>query len=111
MTFLALGYLRTDISRQRQQWDEAQIRSLARRLGYNLCKTIAFSHRTDDPLGQLARAVAGLRAEAVLVPSADHFDCGTIPEELIRITDVITITPQHTYARWPTGELPHAGGM
>lgn len=111
MTFLALGYLRTDVSRQRQQWDEAQIRSLAGRLGYNLSKTIAFSHRTDDRMRQLADAATAARADAVIVPSVDHLDSGVVPAALVAVTDVITVTPQHTYARWSTGELPYAGGM
>jgi hypothetical protein len=29
----AIGYVRKDISGTRQQWDETQVRSLARRLG------------------------------------------------------------------------------
>lgn len=106
MTFVALGYLRKDVSRQQQRWDEAQIRSLAKRLGYNLCKTIVSSERTDAPIQLLMAVVAQLDAEAVIVPGADHFDDRTVPAELVEITDVITVKPEHTYARWPSGELP-----
>ncbi|GAB2713774.1 hypothetical protein [Nocardia thraciensis] len=110
MTFDALGYLRKDVSRQRQQWDEAQIRALARRLGYNLRKTITFGEHTADPIHLLAATVTALSADAVIVPSTDHFDGNRIPADLVRVTDVITIAPEHTYARWPTGELPHLDG-
>ncbi|WP_280268093.1 hypothetical protein [Nocardia wallacei] len=110
MTFDALGYLRKDVSRQRQQWDEAQIRALARRLGYNLRKTITFGEHTTDPVRQLTAAVTHMAADAIIVPSIDHFDDNMVPADLVRIADVITIAPERTYARWPTGELPHLDG-
>ncbi|NKY88177.1 hypothetical protein [Nocardia veterana] len=106
MTFVALGYLRKDVSRQQQRWDEAHIRSLARRLGYNLSKTIVASELTVDPIRRLMDVVVKVDAEAVIVPSAAHFADRVIPPELVEITDVITVSPEHTYARWPTGKLP-----
>lgn len=102
----ALGYLRKDISGVRQQWDEQQIRSLAKRYGYNLRKTITFGPDTDRPEFRLCNVVAGLEVDAVLVPSAAHFDDGEVPAELVKLTDVITVDPEHTYARWPLGTLP-----
>ncbi|MDR7170107.1 hypothetical protein J2W56_003858 [Nocardia kruczakiae] len=110
MTFLALGYLRRDVSRRHQHWDESQIRWLAGRLGYNLCKTVALSNRTCDPIQQLIDAVVRLDAEAVVVPSLDHFADRVIPADLLAITDVVTVTPEHTYARWASGELPELKG-
>lgn len=107
MTFVALGYLRKDVSRQQQRWDEAQIRSLARRLGYNLQKTVVASNRTDDPIGVLMNVVAQVDAEAVIVPTVAHFDECTVPAELVEITDVITVVPERTFARWPDGKLSH----
>ncbi|MFI6776518.1 hypothetical protein [Nocardia sp. NPDC050412] len=49
--------------------------------------------------------------DAVIVPSADHFG-GTVPEELVKVRDVITTSPENTYARWaiPSPSLP-VGGM
>ncbi|WP_227982795.1 hypothetical protein [Nocardia spumae] len=104
MTFLALGYLRTDVSQRQRRWDEAQIRSLARRLGYELSEIILAG--THEPIQRLMDTVIELNAEAVIVPTADHFDGHLVPAELIEITDVITVSPEHTYARWATGEVP-----
>ncbi|WP_280336126.1 hypothetical protein [Nocardia wallacei] len=111
MTFLALGYLRTDVSQLRRQWDEAQIRRLARRLGYTLGTTVTLGDPPGDPTRQLMNVVTAVGADAVAVPSADHFESGAIPAGLVAVTDVITVAPEHTYARWATGELPQAGGM
>ncbi|WP_040837390.1 hypothetical protein [Nocardia brevicatena] len=101
----ALGYLRKDKSGVHQQWDEAQIRALAQRFGYELCKTIVFGEFTEDPIGELVVSVQRNRAEAVFVPGLEHFD-GIAPRSLVTVADVITVSPQHTYARWSTGQLP-----
>ncbi len=37
--------------------------------------------------------------EAVLVPNIAHLD-GVVPTELVSVCDVITVTPENTYARW-----------
>jgi hypothetical protein len=86
----AIGYLRSDVSGPRQSWDEIQIRSLARRLGYNLTKTVVFSHRTDDPVARLINLARRTRADAVITPAAAHFG-GTIPAELDHVAAVITV--------------------
>ncbi|MCU1640932.1 MAG: hypothetical protein JWN03_1207 [Nocardia sp.] len=75
------------------------MRSLAKRLGYRLLKTIVFSERTDKPLQRLIDVVQNTSAEAVFVPSLDHLG-GQVPDVLVRVADVITVTPERTYARW-----------
>ncbi|MFJ9743541.1 hypothetical protein [Streptomyces sp. NPDC101166] len=95
----AIGYLRGDVSGMRQQWDEVQNRSLAKRLGYTLTRTVVFSERTDDPIQRLINVVRRTAAEAVFVPGLDHFG-GVVPDELVRAADVITVEPEATYARW-----------
>lgn len=106
MSFVALGFLHVEVSRLQQEWDSAQIRCLARRLGYVLADTVVFADRTDDPVQYLIGAVIALDAEAVIVPSLDHFPGGTVPAELVEITDIVTARPHHTYARWATGAPP-----
>ncbi|WP_218002431.1 hypothetical protein [Nocardia brevicatena] len=68
----AIAYLRTDISGVHQKWDETQMRGLAKRLGFNLCKTIAFSHTTRDPIGKLLEVVEHQRVDTVFVPHVGH---------------------------------------
>ncbi len=95
----AIGYLRKDISGTRQQWDEAQIRSRAKRLGYNLMKTVTFSEATDDPEMRLLNVVDACGIEAVIAPSLAHFD-GVVPEALVRATELNVFEPAPaTYAR------------
>lgn len=102
---MALGYLRKDKSGVRQQWDEAQMLSLAWRFGYFLHKTVVFGPFVEDPIGELVCVVERVGAEAVFVPSAEHFD-GCVPRSLVSVVDVVTVVPRYTYARWATGALP-----
>ncbi|MFI9509128.1 hypothetical protein [Nocardia sp. NPDC052566] len=95
----AIGYLRRDVSGVSQVWDETQIGSVARRLGYELAKTIVFDARTPDAVAQLITAVERADADAVIVPGAAHFG-GVIPDQLVRVCDVVTVSPEATYARW-----------
>lgn len=96
----ALGYLRSDLSGARQSWDEIQIRSLAQRFGYDLRKTVVFTAATDRPIHRLRVLVDRLGIEAIVVPSAEHFADNEIPAELIAVTDIITVSPEQTVARW-----------
>lgn len=107
----AIGYVRADVSRIQQRWDEERIRRLAKRLGYNLIKTVVADGRTNArPLDGLISTVHRTGAEAVVVPSEAHFD-DAIPAEVVRIADVITVFPEATYAREATGALPDLNGV
>lgn len=95
----AVGYLRKDVSGASRDWDEIQIRSRARRLGYDLAKTVTFSERTADPEGRLVKVVRALDAEAVIAPSLAHFG-GGVPTALLRVCELNTVAPQATYTRF-----------
>jgi hypothetical protein len=97
----AIGYLRRDVSGGAQAWHETQMRSLAKRLGYDFAKTVVFGASTGDPIGRLRMAVqyGDVEIEAVIVPGEDHFEGGVVPDSLIQLCDVITVTPQETYSR------------
>ncbi|NNH72550.1 hypothetical protein HLB23_22265 [Nocardia uniformis] len=95
----ALGYLRSDISGIRQPWDDTHIRSLARRLGYTFAKTVVFGAHTDHPLQRLVNVAKATDVDAVVVPSLEHFG-GELPDELVAVADVITVSPEQTFARW-----------
>ncbi|MBB5912551.1 hypothetical protein BJY24_001418 [Nocardia transvalensis] len=94
----AIGYLRRDVSRIRQRWDEEQIRSLAALFGYDLAKTVTFGPHTDRPVARLCVVVVESAAVAVFTPSVVHFDGGVVPGELIRVADVVTVDDHDTYA-------------
>ncbi|MFG2446466.1 hypothetical protein ACGFQG_26685 [Nocardia fluminea] len=95
---IAIGYLRSDISGTAQSWDEIRIRSLAKRYGYDLAKTIVFTPRTPDPITRLITAAHRTAAETVFTPHLAHL--GTeVPNVLIRTCDVITVDDETTYAR------------
>lgn len=106
----AIGYLRSDISGVSKAWDQIRIRTTAERLGYQLAKTIEFSQHTAEPVDQLVRAITRTRAEAVVVPSAEHLG-GDIPERLILAADVITVSPEATYARRLPTLFDPSGGV
>ncbi|MEV0296044.1 hypothetical protein [Nocardia sp. NPDC050710] len=89
----AIGYLRRDISRGTQQWDETGIRARAKCLGYALAKTVVFGDQTDDPEQRLVNAVRAMDADAVIAPSLAHFD-GEVPETLVRLCELNVIAPR-----------------
>ncbi|GAB2454413.1 hypothetical protein [Nocardia tengchongensis] len=106
----AIGYLRQDISGTREEWDKARIRKLATRYGYDLCKILAVSPATDRPIHRLHVMLTRIEADAVFVPSAAHFDGGTIPSEVVQVADVVTVDDERTVARYSTGQLPETSG-
>ncbi|MFB8002872.1 hypothetical protein [Nocardia sp. NPDC056000] len=102
-----LGYIRTDVSGMAQQWDQSQIRKLATRLGYDFADMVIYDPRFGrPPLARLRAQVTRLDAEAVIIPSLEHLERGEIPESLVRQLDVITVSPEATYARRTMPPLP-----
>ncbi|MFE3572634.1 hypothetical protein ACFXON_24820 [Bacillus subtilis] len=95
-----LGYLRTDVSGLAQLWDQTQIRRLATRLGYDFADMVIYDPKFGrPPLARLKAQATRLEAEAVIVPSPDHFDNAEVPGKLVQQMDVITVGPEETYAR------------
>lgn len=96
----AIGYLRTDISGAARLWDQTQIRRLATRLGYDFADMVIYDPRFGrPPLARLKAQATRLDAEVVIVPSPAHFDGGEVPGALVQRMDVITVSPEETYAR------------
>ncbi|WP_245717653.1 hypothetical protein [Nocardia jejuensis] len=95
-----IGYLRTDVSGMAQLWDQTQIRRLATRLGYDFSDMVVYDPKFGrPPLARLKAQATRLDAEAVIVPSPAHFENHEIPRALVRQVDVITVSPEETYAR------------
>ncbi|MBF6101137.1 hypothetical protein IU510_24145 [Nocardia cyriacigeorgica] len=74
-------------------WDAAQVRRLARRLGYDL--------RWADSTSVLGlfEQVQAAGADTVLLPSTAHVDAMTL-NRLMTIADVECAAPRASFARW-----------
>ncbi len=70
------------------------MRGLAKRLGFNLCKTIAFSAATQEPIEKLLGVIERQRAEAVFVPHIGHL--GDDLDRVAARTQVI-VSAEETY--------------
>ncbi|MEC3919746.1 hypothetical protein [Nocardia sp. CDC160] len=102
----ALEYLRTDVSGIGQQWDESEIRRLAQRYGYDFADMVTYDPNSGrPPLARLKAQATRLDAEAVFVPSLEHFEDGESPASLVQKLDIVTVHPEETYARRPMPPL------
>lgn len=103
----AVGYLRTDVSRVAQLWDQTEIRRLAARLGYDFADMVIYDPQFGrPPLARLKAQANRLDAEAVFVPALKHFEDDEVPTILVQQLDVITVYPEETYSRRPLSSLP-----
>ena len=107
-----IGYQRADVSGVALLWDQTQICKLADRLGYDFADMIVYDPKFGrPPLARLQAQATRLDAEAVIVPSPEHFEGGEVPGTLVQQVDVITVNPEETYARRampPLRDLPPA---
>lgn len=90
-----LGYLRIDVSGVGQLWDETRIRRSAELCGYDLAEIVVYDPNSGrSPLARLKAQANRLDAEAIIVPSLEHFAGGVIPAAVAQRFDVITVTPE-----------------
>ncbi len=95
---VALGWIDYDRSRA-PGWDAAQMRRLARRLGYRLVWPASAS------VLPLVDQVRDADADAVLLPAPDHVGVLEL-DDLMHVVDVETVCPRLSFARWSiTGTL------
>lgn len=83
------------------EWDMAQVRRLAQRLGYVLVWAPECSR---IPLADQVRAVG---TEVVIAPAPAHFDVRTL-NAVMCVADIETVWPRMSFARWAA--KPHSGG-
>ncbi len=88
---LAFGWI--DLTSPTVEWDSAQVRRLAKRLGYELCWADAHS-----VLG-LVEQVESSGAEVVLLPSTGHVDAVTL-DRVLWVADVECAAPRASFGRW-----------
>ncbi|MBF4997919.1 hypothetical protein IRT45_12235 [Nocardia sp. BSTN01] len=94
---IALGWVHPET--EAPDWDMAQVRRLASRLGYRL---VWAPETSRIPVAAQARE---LGAEAVIVPSTSHFDLLTL-NAVMMVVDVETVLPRLSFARWATKPAP-----
>ncbi|WP_290048857.1 hypothetical protein [Nocardia nova] len=90
---IALGWVHPESTAP--DWDTAQVRRLAARLGYRL---VWAPESSRIPLVDQVRATG---AEAVIAPSTHHFDFLTL-NAVMMLADVETVHPRLSFARWAT---------
>ncbi|MBF6176267.1 hypothetical protein IU476_32870 [Nocardia blacklockiae] len=88
---IALGWVHPEAPAL--DWGTAQVRRLARHLGYRLVWPPIASR---IPLVDQVRAVD---AQAVITPSTDHLGILTL-HSVMGLADVETVTPRLSFARW-----------
>lgn len=96
----ALGWVDPAVSSW-LEWDAAQVRRLARRLGYVLVWP------PDWSLIPLVDQVRAADADAVITPAPNHLDVIQL-HALMGISDVETVSPRMSFARWST--IPDRAG-
>ncbi|MCC3316493.1 hypothetical protein [Nocardia africana] len=90
---IGLGWVHPEASAP--DWDMAQVRRLASRLGYRL---VWAPETSWIPLPDQVRESG---AEAVIAPSTAHFDPLTL-NAVMMVADVETVLPRLSFARWTT---------
>ncbi|WP_245717331.1 hypothetical protein [Nocardia jejuensis] len=50
-----------------------------------------------------------LAIDAVVVPSTAHFQSNSVPSELVRRADIVTVSPESTFARIGSGRISGLG--
>ncbi|WP_330252109.1 hypothetical protein OG874_39380 [Nocardia sp. NBC_00565] len=93
----AIGFIHRDISGSSQAWDTAQIRKLAKRLGYDIAEIVLLDSTATHIVAALREVIRDTEAEAVIMPNLAHLD--NQPAALVRVCDVITVNPVETYDR------------
>ncbi|MFJ9370509.1 hypothetical protein ACIRRA_39645 [Nocardia sp. NPDC101769] len=88
----ALGWLDIEVSTA-PEWDQAQMRRLARHLGY------VVEMASEVSLIPLVDIVRSADADALIVPSPDHLD-PLMLNALLSVADVETVLPRLSFARW-----------
>lgn len=88
----ALGWLDVEVS-SAPDWDRAQIRRLAKHLGYQL------SWAPDIAVIPLVDTARATEADVVIIASPTHLDALAL-NALLSVCDVETVLPRLSFHRW-----------
>ncbi|GAA5069433.1 hypothetical protein [Nocardia callitridis] len=105
--FVALGYMRTDLSGDARQWDAKRLRALASRYGYQMGHIVTHTSSTPNRTANLLDLVRRMNAVALFVPTVEHLPETAVRALLAELDGVTTLYPEETYAPYP---VPPAEG-
>lgn len=88
----ALAWIDPEVSTA-PNWDAAQVKRLARHLGYALIWPVP--HRTIPLIDQLRTA----DVDAIVMPTPAHLDARTL-DLVMHLADIETACPRLSFARW-----------
>lgn len=88
----ALAWIDPEVSNA-PNWDAAQVKRLARRLGYALVWPVP--HPTIPLIDQIRTA----DVDAIVMPTPAHLDARTL-DLVMHLADVETACPRLSFARW-----------
>ncbi|MEU1432109.1 hypothetical protein ABZ412_34085 [Nocardia sp. NPDC005746] len=89
----ALGWLDFEAS-SAPDWDRAQMRRLARHLGYQL------EWAPDVPIIPLVDIAREADVDTLIIPAPDHLDALAL-NALLSVVDVESVLPRLSFHRWP----------
>ncbi|MGW3542041.1 hypothetical protein ACWDNI_16060 [Nocardia niigatensis] len=88
----ALGWFDVEVS-SAPDWDRAQIRRLAKHLGYRL------SWAPDAAVIPLVDTVRAAEVDCVIIPAPTHLDALAL-NALLSVCDVESVLPRLSFSRW-----------
>ncbi|WP_227979542.1 hypothetical protein [Nocardia spumae] len=88
----ALAWIDPELSTA-PSWDAAQLKRLARQLGYALVWPV--TNRTVPVIDQIRTA----DVDAVVMPAPAHLDALTL-DRVMHLVDIETVCPRMSFARW-----------
>ncbi|AYF75666.1 hypothetical protein D7D52_19460 [Nocardia yunnanensis] len=90
MAEYAIGFLRREISGPQKPQHEMEMHAVAERYGYTICLMVLVAPEREAVVQRLMTLVWNEGANAIIAPSADHFEPGEI-DALVKLTDVIYV--------------------
>ncbi|GAA5044568.1 hypothetical protein [Nocardia callitridis] len=105
-SLVAIGYLRTDLSGERRQWDAKWLSALATRYGYHMALILTHTSSTPNRTAHLFDLIRRMNAVAVFIPTLEHLPAAVVRALLAEIDGVTTLYPERTFDAY---EVPYRG--
>ncbi|GAA5048032.1 hypothetical protein [Nocardia callitridis] len=102
--FVAVGYMRADLSGETRQWDAKRMYALATRYGYDMALIVTHTESTPNRAAHLLDLVRRMNAAAVFLPTLEHLPASVVRTLLAEVDGVTTLRPQQTFQRYAIPE-------